>query len=127
MPRSILLVDDDSSLRMLLDTMLTRAGYTTFQAEDGHQALEFIEMELPDIFIVDVMMPGMTGFELCRHLRADPRTANRVMVLLSALTDKESKAEGVACGANVYLTKPISAKELIGKIEELLPNGVSSS
>jgi CheY-like chemotaxis protein len=118
MSRSVLIVDDDQSLRYLLDTILARAGYITYQAEDGLQALEFIDMELPDIFIIDVMMPGMTGFELCRKLRAQPRTAHRPILLLSALSDKNNAAEGIASGANAYLTKPISAKELISHLEE---------
>jgi DNA-binding response OmpR family regulator len=120
MTHSVLLVDDDPSLRSLIDMMLTRVGYMTYQAEDGQQALEFIDMTMPDLFIVDVMMPGMTGFELCQHLRARKDTAQHPVILLSARTDEDSMSEGLQSGANLYLTKPIAAKELIARIQQLL-------
>jgi DNA-binding response OmpR family regulator len=120
MSHSILLVDDDPSLRALIDKMLTRVGYITYQAEDAQQAIEFVDMTMPDLFIVDVMMPGMTGFELCQHLRAQGNTAQHPIILLSARSDEESIAEGKRCGANLYLTKPIAAKELIARIQQLL-------
>jgi DNA-binding response OmpR family regulator len=120
MSHSVLLVDDDPSMRSLLDMMLTRVGYITYQAEDAQQAIEFIDMTMPDLFIVDVMMPGMTGFELCQHLRARRDTAQHPILLLSARTDEASMLEGLQSGASLYLTKPIAAKELIAHIQQFL-------
>lgn len=120
MPHSILIVDDDESLRSLLDMILNRAGYTTYQAANGLEALEFIEMEMPDLFVVDVMMPGMSGIELTQALRAAPKTAQHPIIMVSARTDKDSVNAGLSSGANLYLSKPVSSKELIPRIEELL-------
>jgi DNA-binding response OmpR family regulator len=120
MSHSVLLVDDDPSMRSLLDMMLTRVGYITYQAEDAQQAIELIDMTMPDLFIIDVMMPGMTGFELCQHLRTRNDTAQHPILLLSARTDEASISEGLQSGANLYLTKPIAAKELIAHIQQFL-------
>jgi DNA-binding response OmpR family regulator len=120
MPYTIMLVDDDESLIALTGLILKRAGYTIQQAYDGYQALEALADQMPDLFIVDVMMPGMDGFELCRQLRAKPETAQHPIILLSARTDQDSIFEGLSSGANLYLGKPIPPDELIARIKEFL-------
>jgi DNA-binding response OmpR family regulator len=126
MPHTILLVDDDEGLRALVGIMLKRAGYNVQQAESGDDAVAMLESGLPDLFIVDVMMPGMNGFELCRHLRATPETAQHPILLLSAKTDNDSMMEGLSSGANLYLHKPIESAELIARIEQFLNVGESN-
>src|SRR5687768_8332812 len=103
MPHSIMLVDDDQDLRTLMSLILTRAGYLVYQAADGEQALELVNTTIPDLFIVDVMMPGISGYELCQQLRANPQTADQPIFVLSARTDRESVEEGIQAGANRYL------------------------
>lgn len=124
MPHSILLVDDDESLITLTGLILKRAGYTIYQAVDGVAALESLDEQIPDLFIVDVMMPRMDGFELCRQLRARPDTAQHPIILLSARTDQDSMFEGLSSGANLYLAKPLPAEELIARIQEFINRDV---
>lgn len=119
MSHSILIVDDDDSLRNLLSMILSRVGYTTYEVGNGQEAIEFLELEVPDLFIVDVMMPGMTGFELAKLLRADERTAQHPVIMLSALVDNDNMQEGLNSGANVYLNKPVSSQDIIAHIEAL--------
>jgi DNA-binding response OmpR family regulator len=90
------------------------------QAEGGNQALEMLDTAVPDLFVVDVMMPGMNGFELCRELRGRPDTAQHPILLLSARIDSKSMMEGLESGANLYLHKPIESAQLIARIEQFL-------
>lgn len=121
MPHSILLVDDDPDLRTMLDFILSRGGYTVYLAASAEQAIQSLETTIPDLFLIDVMMPGMDGFTLTEYLRARPKTAQHPILLLSARTDSESVSEGLARGANAYLTKPTSMPEIITRVREFLP------
>lgn len=125
MPHSILLVDDDNDLRMLMSLILTHAGYVVHQAADGQEALRVAETTSPDLYIVDVMMPEMNGFELCAHLRANPKTEKHPIFLLSARKDKASVDEGLASGATLYLHKPIENSVLIDHIKQFLGEDAS--
>jgi DNA-binding response OmpR family regulator len=120
MSYTILLVDDDNDLRSLMAVILKRAGYEVYQASDGPEALDLVNTMVPDLFIIDVMMPEMSGFEVCLHLRANPKTASRPLFLLSARADRTSREAGRDCGADRYLVKPIGTDELIANIEDAL-------
>jgi CheY-like chemotaxis protein len=120
MSHAILLVDDDRDLRTLMSLILKHAGYDIYQAANGHEALQITETTAIDLFIVDVMMPEMNGFELCVHLRANPNTENHPIFLLSARKDRDSINEGLASGASLYLTKPIETPDLIDHIKQYL-------
>lgn len=117
---SVMVVDDEPMTRTLLQLMLAPADCEVDEAEDGLEALEKIKDKLPDVMILDVMMPNMDGITLCRVLRDDARTADLPIILLSAKTNAEAIQEGLLAGANKYLTKPVSRHDLVSSIEELL-------
>jgi DNA-binding response OmpR family regulator len=124
--QSVLVVDDEPMARTLLRLMLVRAGFEVSEAEDGYDALEKIAEELPDLVILDVMMPGMDGFSVCRAVRESDRTARLPVIMLSAKTDLESVNRGLRAGANKYLTKPISPDELTRQVRSVLGEAESS-
>lgn len=117
---SILVVDDEPMARDLLRLMLERAGFKIIEAVDGYDALEKIPQHKPDLIILDVMMPGMDGFEVCRTLRAQPETSDLPIIMLSARTQARSVQEGLAAGANRYLSKLVSRRDLVQNIRDLL-------
>lgn len=120
MNHSVLIVDDDVEMRLLLRTVLVRKGFTVAGAGSGEEALKQIEEDRPDVVVLDVMMPGISGLEVCRALREAETTADLPVIMLSARTSLDAIADGLAAGATEYLTKPISSKELAQVICEVL-------
>lgn len=118
--QSILIVDDEPMARTLLRLILVRAGFSVLEAEDGFDALEKTQVNQPDIVLLDVMMPGLDGFEVCALLRQNEEIGHVPVIMLSAKTDLESVAKGLEVGANKYLTKPISPEELTRNVREML-------
>ncbi len=106
--------------RTLLRLMLVRAGFNVTEAEDGFDALEKVRINRPNIVLLDVMMPGMDGFTVCKTIRNDAETADLPIIMFSAKTDLASINQGLRAGASVYLTKPISPEELTRHIHEIL-------
>ncbi|NML45035.1 response regulator [Ramlibacter sp. G-1-2-2] len=119
-PARILVVDDTPSNVKLLVDMLGAAGYAVESAADGEQALRAIEAEAPDLVLLDVMMPGLDGFQVCQALRADARTALLPVVLVTALDAREDRVRGLDVGADDFLTKPINRPELLARVRSLL-------
>ncbi len=117
---SVMVVDDEPMTRTLLQLMLVPADCEVVEAEDGLDALEKIKESIPDVMVLDVMMPNMDGITLCRILRQDPRTSDLPIILLSAKTHAAAIQEGLLAGANKYLTKPVARQDLVNSIEELL-------
>ncbi len=117
---AILVVDDEDDVRTVLRLMLTHAGYDVREAEDGEIALRRIEQEPPDLILLDVLMPGMDGFEVCRRVRENPQTANIPVIILSARKDSRSRQEGFRAGATKYLTKPLAPDQLIWHVSDTL-------
>ncbi len=122
MPYSVLVVDDEQMTRDLLRLMLKPAGFEIFEAEDGLEALEKLAVLVPDVVLLDVMMPNMDGIATCQEIRRNPNTAALPVVMLSAKTHGTAVNEGLAAGANDYLSKPIARKKLIEVITLLLNN-----
>ena len=120
MPGRILVADDSPSTREVLQMSLETLGYEVLIAEDGDQALQRIYRDTPDLLILDVMMPKQNGFQICRKVKADPDRSATPVILLTAKTQREDVYWGKDCGADEYVTKPFSAKELEGTIEKLL-------
>ena len=120
--KSVLVVDDDSNIRSLLQQELTEAGYKVRLAEDGRKALTLIREETPGLVILDVMMPEMNGFDVAAVLRNDPATMDIPIIILSILEDKE---RGFRLGVDRYLTKPIDTASLFHEIDTLLDQGKS--
>lgn len=117
---TIMVVDDEYMARDLLRLMLERAGYHVLEAVDGVDALTKVKETLPDLMILDVMMPNMDGFTVCRELRKQSQTAALPIIMLSAKTHASAIRDGMEAGANRYLPKPISSKDLIKNIKEVL-------
>jgi diguanylate cyclase (GGDEF)-like protein len=116
----ILVVEDDVSLRTILKMQLERAGYAVRAAEDGEQALRAVAEEVPDLVLLDVMMPGMNGYEVCQALKSDITTANIPVIMLTARSEQEDRIRGLTGGANDYLTKPYEVEELLVRVRNIL-------
>jgi len=116
----ILVVDDVAMNVKLLADLLAVKGYATCTATSGPQALERIASEHPDLVLLDVMMPGMSGYEVCRAIRADPAHAMLPVVLVTALDPAEERAKGLDAGADDFLSKPVSQAELLARVRSLL-------
>jgi len=116
----ILLVDDNRMNLALLEARMAREYYELITAMDGPKALALAASESPDLILLDVMMPGMDGFEVCRRLKADARTAHIPVVMVMALTEREHRVEGLRSGADDFLTKPVNEVALIARSRSLI-------
>jgi two-component system sensor histidine kinase ChiS len=116
----ILLVDDDPTNLLLLEDLLISEGYTPLLAASGIEALEIAAQSIPDLILLDVMMPEMDGFEICRRLREDVRLQTVPVIFLTALNDEQSRLRGLSMMGDDYLTKPINSQLLLTKISSLL-------
>lgn len=117
---AVLVVDDDKTNTDLLQSVLTRARYDVRVASSGEAALEAVSAAPPDVMVLDVMMPGLSGFEVCRQVKSDPETRLIPIVLLTALTDRRDRLEGITTGADHYLTKPVDIQELKVRLRSLI-------
>lgn len=113
---SILVVEDDPVLLETLEYNLTRQGYRVLTATDGRKALDLARRERPDLILLDVMLPGLDGFEVCRVLR---RETNTPILMLTARADEVDRVVGLELGADDYLTKPFSMRELLARVKAL--------
>lgn len=116
----ILIADDELDVLTLLETRLTAAGFEVLKAMDGSAALRRSRDEGPALAVLDVMMPGMSGLEVCRVLKADPKTARMPIILLSARSEEVDRVLGFELGADDYVLKPFSPRELTLRIQALL-------
>jgi PleD family two-component response regulator len=115
-PSKILLVDDELNNRSLLRDILGNSGYDIVEAETGHLALELAEAESPDTILLDVMMPGMDGFETCRRLKGDDSTSMIPVLMVSALCDRANRIEGISAGAADFITRPIDLRDMLLRV-----------
>ncbi len=116
----ILVVDDVATNRIVMKVKLAAACYTVEQAENGATALAAVRKNKPDLILLDVMMPDMSGLDVCRALKADPATADIPVVLITALSDRNAKMEGLEAGADDFLTKPVEEMTLLARVRSLL-------
>jgi two-component system cell cycle response regulator len=116
---TILLVDDELGGRNTLEGILRPDGYTLAFASTGAEALEKASSLLPDLILLDVMMPSMDGFEVCRRLRTIPRVAEIPVIMVTALDDRESRLAGLAAGADDFLSKPVDRLELRARVQTI--------
>ncbi|MFA5089439.1 MAG: response regulator transcription factor [Candidatus Omnitrophota bacterium] len=118
--RKILIVDDEKDLVKLIAFHMTIAGYEAFSAKNGIEALEISEQENPDLIILDIMLPRIDGWEVCRRLRQNPHLNNIPIIMLSALSGVEDKLRGFDLGIDDYVTKPFSPRELVVRVKRVL-------
>ena len=120
MTKTVLIADDEPNILISLDYLMKREGYRVLLAHDGQEACDLIASEHPDMVLLDVMMPKKTGFEVCHAIRADETFKAMPILLLTAKGRDTDVAKGLAMGANDYMIKPFSTKELAQKVRELL-------
>jgi len=125
MKKHILVVDDEIGALTLIGIMLERGGFSVLKAKDANSALAVLDQHTPDMIILDVMMPGMDGIELCGVIRDRTDTGTTPVLILSARGDAESVMRGMEAGANDYLPKPILHHDLVAKVRSML-NGAGS-
>jgi DNA-binding response OmpR family regulator len=116
----VLVADDDADIRDLVAFKLEQAGLEVIAVEDGHQAVEQAHRRQPTLAVLDVSMPGLSGIDVCRMLRADPETAGMLIIMLTARVQEQDVEGGFSAGADDYVTKPFSPRELISRIQALL-------
>lgn len=118
--KKILIVEDEESLLKLESILLTSKGYSVTGAADGVSALEQVVLIKPDLIVLDIMLPGMDGFEVCRIIKQNPETAHIPVMMLTAKKSSQDCERGMAAGASAYVTKPFKSAKIIEIIQELL-------
>ncbi len=123
MAARILIADDEQNIVISLEFLMKREGFEVSIAQDGEEAVEKIRAEMPDLVLLDVMMPKKSGFEVCQEVKSDPALhAVRILMLTAKGRDTEV-AKGLALGADSYMTKPFSTKELVERVRSMLAKG----
>ena len=120
MSACVLIAEDEESIIASLEFLMRKAGYQTRVARDGDSALACAAEFLPRLVVLDIMLPGRSGFEICERLRADPRLAGTRVLMLTARSSADDEARGVDAGADAYMTKPFSTHELVARVRSLL-------
>lgn len=120
MSAKVLIADDEPNIVVSLRFMMKREGYEVLIVPDGVQALEAIRRERPRLVLLDAMMPGMSGFEVCEAVRADPGLRDTRILILTAKGRETDIARGMGAGADAYVTKPFATRDLLAKVREML-------
>ncbi|PPE69439.1 response regulator [Caldimonas thermodepolymerans] len=118
--KTILIVDDEPNIVISLEYLLEQAGYRVLVARDGQEALETITRERPDLVLLDVMLPRLSGFDVCQKVRENPALQMVRVLMLTAKGREVEISKGLALGADAYITKPFSTRELLAQIAEQL-------
>lgn len=115
----VLIVDDEPNILMSLEFLMHREGYRVFVARNGNEALTIINQETPDVIILDIMMPEVDGYEVCQLIKNNLSTQHIKVIFLSAKTKEDDIRKGYEMGADLYMTKPFSTRELLKKVKSL--------
>ncbi|KKL21960.1 hypothetical protein LCGC14_2440220 [marine sediment metagenome] len=117
MPASILVVDDEPNIVLSLEFIMQNEGYDVRIAKDGEEALQAIKEKVPDLVLLDIMMPAMSGYEVCQRIRANPEWKDIRIVMLTAKGREVDQEKGMAMGADDYITKPFATRDLIARVK----------
>lgn len=118
--KKILIADDERSLRMLISGTLEIGGFEIMEADNGIKALNLTQQVKPDLVILDVMMPGLTGYEVCKNIKADPELNHIKVLILTAKGQQADKEAAMDSSADLYMPKPFSPAELLSVVEDVL-------
>ncbi|WP_102400596.1 response regulator [Haloimpatiens massiliensis] len=120
MEEKILVVDDEEHIRELIKFNLEKNGYKVGCAVDGNEALEYVRKHIPKLILLDLMLPGIDGYDVCKRIRGDKNTANIPIIMITAKGEEIDKILGLELGADDYITKPFSVRELIARVKAML-------
>ena len=120
MSKTVLIADDEPNIVISLEFLLEQDGYRVLLARDGNEALEAIEREIPDLVLLDVMLPRLSGYDVCQRIRQDPALAQVKVIMLTARGREVEVTKGLALGADAYVTKPFSTRDLLEQIRRQL-------
>ena len=120
MSKRVLIADDEPNIVAALEYLLQQGGYEVLVARNGDEALALLDQRVPDLVLLDVMMPRKSGYEICSRIRSQPEWRHIKVIMLSAKGRDAEVSKGLALGADLYVTKPFSTRELMGKIDGLL-------
>jgi len=120
MPPKVLLVDDEPNILLSLKFLMQKEGYEVLVAENGDEAISIARQHLPDLVILDVMLPSPNGYEVCQTLRAEPGLTGTHILMLTAKSNPAEREKGLAMGADDYISKPFSNRELVDKVRSIL-------
>ena len=123
MSRSVLVVDDEPNIVLSLEFIMKQAGFEVRVARDGNEAIEAFEASIPDLVLLDVMMPNRDGYDVCQTIRANPAWKGIHIIMLTAKGRDIEREKGMALGADDYITKPFSTREVIARVEQFLDTG----
>jgi len=123
MATRILIADDEQNIVISLEFLMKREGFEVSIAQDGAEAIEKIRSEMPDLVLLDVMMPKKSGFEVCQEVKSDPALQSVRILMLTAKGRDTEVAKGLALGADGYMTKPFSTRELVERVRSMLAEG----
>jgi len=124
--KTVLIVDDEAAIREMLSVALQMAGYQCLEAQDAQTAHALIVDHQPDIILLDWMMPGVSGIELARRLKREPASADIPIIMLTARSEEDNKIQGLEAGADDYITKPFSPRELVARLKAVLRRTASA-
>ena len=123
MAKRVLVVDDEPNIVLSLEFLMRRAGFEVEVARDGAEALTALEGRPPDLLLLDVMMPELDGFEVCERIRSNPAWAKAKIVMLTAKGREVERERGLSLGADAYVTKPFSTRDLVEQVKRMLDVG----
>jgi DNA-binding response OmpR family regulator len=127
MPKSVLVVDDEPNIVLSLEFLMRQSGFDVRVARDGDAALAAVEERVPDLILLDVMMPGRDGYEVCQTIRANPAWRKVRIIMLTAKSREVEQEKGLALGADDYVTKPFSTRDLVERVKLMLTDGNGTS
>ena len=119
MAKRVLLAEDEANIAESITFLLERAGFEVTVESNGRKALDFVLTETPDVLVLDVMLPGLDGYEILRNLRADPRSETLPVLMLTAKGQREDREMALKCGADLFITKPFSNAEIVAAVRSL--------
>ncbi len=127
MPPTVLLVDDEPNILLSLKFLMQKEGYEVLVATNGDEAMAIARQSLPDLVVLDVMLPSPNGYEVCQAMRADPQLTGLYILMLTAKSNPADREKGLAMGADDYVSKPFSNRELVDKVRVILGSNLAVS